>query len=198
MQIVLASSSYRVTAQWIQALQINPKQLQVAFITTAAEVYNSTPSWLVADRLALVEAGFAVTDYTLTGKTHVKLQKELSQFQLLFVTGGNTFYLLEKANQSGFSELLRNDFFAGQIYVGSSAGSVVLGQDLEPIVFLDDPEQANLTSFTGISLLDFLVLPHFDHEYFKSKYIDVLALVAKKRSPYKTLAEDEFLIVKST
>ena len=112
MKFILTSNSYLITKEWSQAFEMNPSKLKVAFIDTAADVYNKTEAdWLKADRDALIDVGFTVSDYSLTNKTKKQLVKDLSKFDIFFVSGGNTFYLLEKANQSEFVKLIKEDYY---------------------------------------------------------------------------------------
>lgn len=178
---------------------MKPGQMKAAFIDTAAEVYNKAEAeWLQADRRALVEAGFTVTDYTLTNKTQDQLKTDLTPFDLLFVTGGNTFYLLEKANLSGFTQLLKDNFFADQIYVGSSAGSVLLSNNIEAIKFLDNPDRADKPEFQAVGLLDYTILPHWGSEKFKPRFEQLLSFAYDQAQPLIAIADTQCLVVSPT
>jgi dipeptidase E len=185
-----------VTKRWIAKLGLDPRRLTLAFIDTAAEVYGDVEQpWLQADRQALVEAGFQVNNYSLTGRKIAELKKDLAAFDVLFVVGGNTFYLLEQANLSGFTELMQSDFFAKQIYVGSSAGSVICCSDIEAIKFIDDPAAAKLSSTKAIGLIEPLLLPHFDNDYFKEKYAQLMAYVSERKIAVLPMRDDEYAIL---
>lgn len=197
MQLVLTSSSSLVTAKWIAVFGLDPRRLSVAFIDTAAEVYDDADlEWLQADRQTLVEAGLQVSNYTLTGRKISQLKKDLLVFDVLFVAGGNTFYLLEQANRSGFTELMQSDFFAKHIYVGSSAGSVICCSDIEAIKFIDDPSVAKLSNTKGFGLVEPLLLPHFDNPYFKEQYAQLLSYVNEQKIAVLPMRDDEFGVVK--
>lgn len=197
MQLVLTSSSSLVTNKWIAVLGLDPRRLSVAFIDTAAEVYGDVEQpWLQSDRQALVEAGFQVSNYTLTGRKIAELKKDLVDFDVLFMAGGNTFYLLEQANRSGFTELMQGDFFAKKIYVGSSAGSVICCSDIGAIKFIDDSSVAKLSSTKGFGLVEPLLLPHFDNPYFKEQYAQLMAYVGDRKIAVLPMRDDEFGVVK--
>ncbi len=173
--------------------------MRLAFIDTAAEVYQKAEAdWLWADRQALVTAGFAVTDYTLTGKTQSSLEIELTEFEVLFLSGGNSFYLLEKARKSGFVDLIQNDFFKNQIYVGSSAGSIILGQDLDPIKFIDDPGKSDLTDFQGIGIIDTTIFPHWGNPKFAAKYQKTIDYLYENSLTGILLADNQYLFLSSS
>lgn len=162
-QFFLASAFNRV-ADKLSALIPNPKGLQVAFIPTAAEIYDFHP-WLDADRQKLVEMGFEVIDYDLKGKNEEQLYSDLKSMDAVFVAGGNTFYLLYHVQKSGFDTVIHRLLDEGKIYIGSSAGSVLAGPTIEPVKLFDDTNEApKLSSFEGLGLVDFVILPHFDAE----------------------------------
>lgn len=157
------------------AKEINPaKHPKLIFINTASEPEERDKSWLRNDRQSLVDAGFEVTDYTITNKTSEEIKEKVSQTDVIFISGGNTFYLLEKAQQSNFIPLLK-DFVLNQdkIYIGSSAGSEFAGPDIEPVYELDDITKApNIEGYEGARLVDFVVLPHWGSDKFKERYLN--------------------------
>lgn len=139
------------------------------FIPTAAEVETGSLSWLKADRQALVDAGFAVSDFTFTNKSTDEIKKAFSDAGSICVAGGNNYYLQEQALKSGFDPLIHELVNKGLIYIGSSAGSVVAGPNIETL--LDDRSiTPNLTNYTGIGLTDVAVRPHWTSQTFKSRY----------------------------
>ena len=51
------------------------------------------------DRNKLIKIGFNVIDFDLNSKTEEKVRETLSKVDIVFVAGGNTFYLLEKLDR---------------------------------------------------------------------------------------------------
>lgn len=196
MKFILTSNSYQVTKSWIAELDKKPAEMKAAFIDTAADVYNKSEAmWLKADRDALTEVGFLVEDYSLDGKSREQLITDLEKFDLLFVSGGNTFYLLEKANQSGFTDLIKEDYFADKVYVGSSAGSVFLSDNIEVIKFLDNPDQTTLDNFDAAGILNFTIFPHWGSPKFKSKYEQTLSFAYDSMKAFMTLKDSDYLVL---
>ena len=157
------------------AKKIHCKGLKLAFILTASEVEKGDLWWLRADREALVEMGFDLFDYTLTGKTKVDVKNGLINADVLFFSGGNTFYLLQKIQESDSAEVIKEFVENGKVYIGSSAGSLIAGPDIYPVRFADDIKMApKLNGYKGFELVDFITLPHWGHEDFKKAYLDGL------------------------
>lgn len=170
-KLYLASSVNTVANSLVS--EIDPKKHpKLIFINTASEPEEGDKSWLEKDRQTLVDGGFEVTDYTITDKTGEQIKETISPMDVIFVSGGNTFYLLEKAQQSNFIPLLKELVeHQDKIYIGSSAGSIFAGPDIEPVKDLDRISKApNLMDFKGASLVDFVILPHWGSEGFRSKY----------------------------
>ena len=107
-----------------ELLPSDPSKLKVAFIPTASNLYKDK-SWMYKDRDKLVTMGFEVQDLDIADKTKDVIEKELNSIDVVFVSGGNTFYLLEKVRESGFDEVIKKLIDKGVVYIGSSAGSAI-------------------------------------------------------------------------
>jgi dipeptidase E len=196
MKYILTSNANSVTSSWSEELGMNQKKLTAAFIDTAADVYDkANADWLKADRASLTDLGLTVTDYSLVDKTKEQVMNELEKFDILFVSGGNTFYLLEHSNKSGFTQLIKEDYFKDKLYIGSSAGSVLLSNSIEPIKFLDDPSVTSLTSYEAIGLLDFTIYPHWGSPHFKKKYQQATQYAYDHAFAGFLLADHQYLVI---
>lgn len=170
--------------------------MKLTFIPTAAEVEDGDMQWLKDDRQALVYAGFQVTDFTVTGKTKEQVKEMLDNTDFVFVSGGNTFFLLQEMRKSGFTDLIKSYVDNGLIYGGSSAGSVVAGPDISLVQGLDDPLLApELTDQKGLSLVDVVIFPHWGSEHFQNRYEKVMKSGYKKGLKIVLLTDDQYLLV---
>lgn len=170
--LFLTSNAATVITDLIQHFDRSPKGMRLVFITTAAEGEGGDQSWLRHDKEALTSVGFEVTDYTITDKTEDDIRIDLSGYNVIFFSGGNTFYLLEKMQQSKSANFFKEEVDKGVIYIGSSAGSVVAGPSIEVVKNLDPIEKApNLKGFAGLGIVDFTVLPHWGSQSFKEQYL---------------------------
>lgn len=175
MKLFLTSYAKYSLEKVVPLLPKKPEELTVAFIPTASDAYKYRP-WVDGDRAILTRLGFKVFDvglqahldkdgYPIEDKTknEAELRDELSEADIIFVTGGNTFYLLAQAQKSGFMTILREMVEDGKIYIGSSAGSVLVGPDIVPCEFFDDRAEAGeLTDTRGLGFVDFVMQPHYD------------------------------------
>jgi dipeptidase E len=166
---------------------------RVAFIATAADLYGE--KWFVVDdREALKNRGLEVVEFDIKDYNGKQLYDELMKFDVMFFSGGNSYYLLEKMKESGFDRIVGELLDNGVVYVGSSAGSVVTCPNIDFIRLMDHPEKVpNLESFEGLGLVDFYFLPHFGRE----KYSDVCKkiLEGNKNKEIVAVEDDELVVV---
>jgi dipeptidase E len=176
-QIFLTSNIAPVIQKIIPMLPNKPENLSLVFIPTAAygEAIDKDISWTSEDKIVLQNSGFKVTELNISDYNKETLKTELEKFDIIFVEGGNTFYLLQEALKSGFDQILPDLLDSGKIYIGASAGSVLLAPSLDPIKRFDDPSFApELTSFTGLGLINFIPFVHFGASQYRETYLQSL------------------------
>lgn len=171
--------------------------VRAVFITTAANPYPEKERWFVdRDREILRQVGINFSEMDIAGKTKETLRQELSGVDVVLVEGGNTFYLLEQMRKSGFDGLLDELLDNNVIYVGSSAGAVVAGPNIEPVKYFDDPKYApSLRSYEGLGLVDFLILPHYEESKHMQEYETAMKDCQKLGMPYQLLTNEESILV---
>ena len=171
-----------------------PNGMKLALVTTAGNT-SPDPWWIEKDRKRLKKLGFTISELDIDGKSAGQLGKFLLDKDVLYVAGGNSFYLLEKMRESGLDKLIPKLLGRGMMYVGSSAGSVVVGPDLKPVVLLDDPSEApDLKSTKALGLVAFMPLPHYGRAQFARQYKKIMKKFRKK---YKlvTITDRQAIIV---
>ncbi|MFA4845442.1 MAG: Type 1 glutamine amidotransferase-like domain-containing protein [Patescibacteria group bacterium] len=168
----ILTSSFNTVVGELQEKSLLPKMASVAFIPTAGDPYPERP-WIDADRKALAELGYSVTDIDLKSRTADSLEKELSSHDIVFVAGGNTTYLVEQVHLSGFSPVVKKLLGKGKMYIGSSAGSILAGPTVEPFAKEDIAELSKdfvLINPSCLRLVDYVVLPHDQVEQFSAEH----------------------------
>ena len=112
----------------------------------------------------LTDLGFRLTRMTLAKYTDAAdFDSDMNAVDAVYLSGGHTFVLLGALQGNGTGEVLKARVRAGLPYVGLSAGSVVAGPNVEPVAPLDDPADApGVTDYTGLGLVDTVVIPHAD------------------------------------
>ncbi len=173
-KLYLTSSVHKVASRIAKDFDLKNGKNKLVFVTTATEDKEHDSSWVTNDRNSLIKAGFEVADYTIAGKKADEIRAFMNDYDFIYIEGGNTFYLLEKSQQSGFMEIIRDLILKDEkIYIGTSAGSIIAGKDTYPTLRLDDASLApNLKGYDGYGLVDFTILPHWGSKSFKELYLN--------------------------
>ncbi len=174
-KIILTSSVADVGYHLPTQLDRHASEYQLLFVTTAAEGEPGglDSRWLSRDKQGLLDAGFQLTEYSITDKTKAELKHAVAQTDILFVNGGNTFYLLYHLRHTRFDEVIQDFLQSGGIYASSSAGSIIAGVDIEPSRRTENVHLApKLKSTRGLGFVDFAILPHWGGKSFKKLYMN--------------------------
>ncbi len=142
------------------------KNLKVAFIPDAGHglLPNNDKAWIDEDRQELIDwYNWQITDVVLDNSTLESLEI-LSDMDVIYVNGGFSGYLANKMRKSGFDKLLPRLLDKGIVYVGSSAGSMVMSNIQEASSwYLDEPEPEAI-DIPGLGYIDFQIYPHVKEE----------------------------------
>lgn len=146
-------------------------QLKVAFIPTASNLEPGNKDWLIDDLRRLSFLNFKeidIVDFSALPK-EIWLER-LKNADVFFVEGGNTYYLIHWFNKSGLSEILP-ELLKTRVYIGVSAGSMVVCPSLENNdAYSNESENFLKTNQQitqqGLGLVDFMVEPHINSQYF--------------------------------
>ena len=202
-------SSYRLGA--------NPKQLRelVADNTKAGVVSNALDFWNDTERrqgsirreIADLESlGLDVVELDLRNyfESSETLLKRMSDFGLLWVTGGNSFILRRAMKQSGLDQLLLSYQSEGKrdfVYAGYSAGAVVVTPTLRGIELVDEPHVVPdrydpEIIWEGLGLVAYSIAPHYRSNHPESAAIEyVVEYFERHGMPFKALADGEVDVV---
>lgn len=167
MRLFLTSDGFPAASQnlrrkFIELVNKEPKDIKVAFIPTASEVEDDR-SFMLLDRGELEEIGVPKENITTLELDHAVTIEELKKFDVIFVDGGNTFFLLQKVRESGFDSAIKEYLDADMgVYVGVSAGTVLAGPDVGVAEPWDDKSRSTLTDTIGLGLVSTAYSPHYN------------------------------------
>lgn len=138
----------------------------VTFIPTASKCEEVT-FYVDEDRLAFEKLGMTVEILEIDQKSYEIIEKTLNKNDYIFISGGNTFFLLQELKRSQADKIISKLIKQGKPYIGSSAGSIVLAPDIEYIKDMDDSSKAlELSETKAMGIINFSILPHFGEEPF--------------------------------
>lgn len=131
-----------------------------------------------------------------------ELKQRLSEYDLIWVRGGNVFVLRRAFRQSGaevvISELLKND---AVVYAGYSAGVDIMQPHLHGIELVDDPNVVpegydKEVIWECLGLIPFCVAPHYKSDHPESADIDrTVDYYINNHIPFVALHDGEALVV---
>lgn len=84
----------------------------------------------------------------------------LEDYDYVFAAGGNTFALRKAMIDTGFDEKLKEYLDNGGVYVGESAGAIVVGPSLRGFESMDNYFDG--APFEGANIIDTIIVPHND------------------------------------
>jgi len=193
MNLILTSAGMKVDVVKDEVLKLLPKpanELKLAHITTASKVASDT-DFVTRDKLALEKAGFNVTDIDIEDRTENELFELLKGFDIIYVQGGNGFYLLKNISESGFDKVVKKLLDQGKWYIGVSAGSYVCCPTIEMHTWKREPDNVyGLTDLKAMNLVPFLVSVHYNREKYKELLSQKIPTASKR---VKILADDQAL-----
>lgn len=153
-----------VASDFLKLIDRDPKDMAVAFVPTAADP-ECNKFYVGKSRRQIKRLGFSLFDVDLKKQTKESLTEELSKADVIFVNGGNTYYLLDQMRKSGFTEIIENLLDQGKIYVGVSAGSYVASPTIEAAGWKHaDRNVVNMTDLSAINLVPFIITAHFEEK----------------------------------
>jgi dipeptidase E len=129
-----------------------------------------------------------------------ELEEKISSLGGVWVSGGNTFVLLQAYKLSGFDAILKNMTREDFVYAGYSAGCCVLSQSLKGLNIVDNSTQhpypeLQETIWEDLGLIDYTFLPHFDSDHPESDDIQKEVEYCKKNNiAYKKIRDGEIFI----
>ena len=178
---------------FLSLLSKKPTENKVAFVTTAAYGETKNPVWIERDRQRLYDYGIKnIEDLDLKNKTQRGLEKILADKDIVFVNGGNTFYLLHWTRKSGFDKLITGFLKRGGLYVGVSAGSYLACPTIEAATWKhQDRNRIGVTDLTALNLVPFLITAHFEKKY--RVIVDTMA--TRTNYPVVALNDQQAVIV---
>ncbi len=146
----------------------------VTFIPTASLVEKET-FYVDNARDAFRSLGIVIDELDISSEFYDNIVNKLSKNDYIYLSGGNTFYLLQELKKSGADKLILNEIEKGKVYIGTSAGSIVTSPNIEFSKKMDDPSVAKeLKNYDGLNLIDFNILPHQNNAYFKDIVDDII------------------------
>ena len=182
-------ANQNITNQFLQIIDKPVSQIKIIFVPTASRTEEEL-KYVHESKKELLDLGISENNIkTLNLDSPISFEK-VEDFDVIYVCGGNTFYLLKKVRETGFDKVIIEFAKTDKLYFGVSAGSILVCPNID-IASPFDENDVNLTDLTGLNLTDVIVSPHYKDE--EKLIIDDF----KKKSQYEVvpLTDEQALLV---
>ena len=133
MKLMLSSAGLEnevIQACFLKLLEKDVTKARPLFIPTAA-IDPGAIAVLPKCMNDLLKCGIPEENVTVFDLHRNMSLEELKQYDLVYLTGGRTAYLLERINETGFRESLLGYIRENGLVLGVSAGSIIFANNLE-------------------------------------------------------------------
>ncbi len=193
MKLLLTSAGVTkrtIAESLIELVGKKPSETKIGYIPIAANVEEGNKDWYINQFLNFWRYGYSWIDVVDPTAADVDWETRLADVDVIFVSGGNTFHLLNQLRKTGFDKWL-NENLSSKVYVGVSAGTIVATPTIDiASTPPGDPNLPGITDLTGLAWVDFEVEPHCD----KDRFTEVEAY-AKKRNHSVYAIDDQSAIM---
>ena len=194
--MILTSSLYESMGIVKKFLNEKTESKKILFIPTATNV-DEYKKYIHLTRKVFEDFGYEVENFDISVFSEETVKEKISETKIVFVSGGNTFYLLQELKKKNLISYLREKIENGLLYIGESAGSVITAPNIEYADIVDDKALATeLNDYTGLNLVDFYVVPHFEEEPFVESSRKVVELY-KDKLDLKVINNKEVVLVEN-
>jgi dipeptidase E len=200
MKMVLCSEGFHTPNTVAACVELCAKpqaSITVAVINEAYAVEKGDKRW-VLDNLNDVAKNFPaeIDMVNLLALSIDEVEQRISSKDVLFVVGGNTDYQMQVFESSGFAMLLPK-LLETKVYIGSSAGSMVIGKRISSEAYhtvYGERDSFGVKEYMG--LVDFAIKPHMYSSHFPKNRPEILEKVASGMSfPVYGLQDDSAIVI---
>jgi len=200
MKLVLCSEGFRTQNSVQACVELCEKpqgSISVAIINECYAVEEGDKYWVV-DNLNDVASNFkgGLDIVNLLALPLATVEERIMKCDVIFVVGGNADYLKYIFDKTGFSKLLPK-LLKTKVYVGSSAGSMVMGERLSSgarnIVY--GKEQATYETSRFLEFIDVAILPHLDSPHFPNRKETLLRATEHHPGVVYGLRDDSAIVI---
>ena len=195
MKELFLSSSFKDVATIFADFKQDLKGKTVTFIPTAS-IVEKVVFYVASGKKALEKLGLKVDILEISTAESEEINTKLRNNDFIYVTGGNTFFLLQELKRTGADKILTEEVNAGKVYIGESAGAMITSPNVEYATAMDSVKKApNLENFDALGLVPFYTVPHYTNFPFQKvaqKVVDTYSSVL----PLSPISNHEALLVR--
>src|SRR3989338_6276946 len=189
-KIILSSHGFQ-KKKLLALLPSVAKNLSVAIITTASAEWKEKNKHAILAKQVLEDAGFKKVEFL---DVEFENPNKLKKFDVIYINGGNPFYLLHHLKKSGADKIITQLADQGVIIIGISGGGVVLGPNINIVDYFDKKiNSIKLKDLTGLNLTDISIYPHYTKEVEEK----IKKFESKFQCKVKRLTDSQSVVIKT-
>ncbi len=190
MKLLLASNGQFLIDKGYKLLGIPKDKIHIGYIITASKKVSSKEYIKIYKQL-MKDNKYSFEEIDIEDKTEKELKEFFKDKNIIHMEGGNTFYLLEAIKKTGFDKILKEFLNEGKIYVGTSAGSSIMG----PTIGFSShvPENTPEQKLKSLNFVPFLVKSHYK-DVKAEEYRKILKTI---KYPVKILRDGQGILVEN-
>ncbi|MBW4034592.1 MAG: type 1 glutamine amidotransferase-like domain-containing protein [Proteobacteria bacterium] len=178
MKFFLASTNITIELQPCFLNLVGKKFIDIKFalIENAADPYQENEKGFVYETRSVFEAlGMQIERINLReyGTQKKNIYDNLKKFDVIWIGGGNIFYLSWIFKKSGFDVAIVELLNSGIVYGGGSAGAIIVGPALDKYDLVDDSSKSPEAINQSLCLTNLILVPHWGHEKYQSKLQEI-------------------------
>lgn len=191
---MLLVSMFQNVSKLLKKVEPDLRHKTVTYIPTASMV-EKLGFFVKIGKWNLKRLGLIVEELEISTSSFDTIVNTLRKNDIIYITGGNTFYLLQELRKSGADKILVEEIKKGKLYIGESAGAIVAAPDIEYSAEMDCIEKApDLKDFTGLGLTDFYVVPHYKN-WEMGKSADKIIEMYSSSLDLKIISDNQAILV---
>lgn len=199
MKLVLCSEGFHTqnTVKACVDLVGKPQEkITFAIINEAYAVEHGDKRWVISNLNDVAKNFPAEMDIVNLLVFPLKeVEERIMQKDAIFVVGGHTDYLMSVFVKTGFDKLL-SKLLNSKVYVGSSAGSKVMGKRLSSEAYKTMyKEVVGYGTTRYLEFVDFSIMPHIDSKDFPGRKEKLFEAAKKHSGLIYGLRDDSAVIV---
>lgn len=194
MKKLFLASSFADVANIFEQFAGNLSGKSVTFIPTAS-IVEQVIFYVDSGKKALEKLGLIVDELEISIATEEEVARKLIKNDYIYVSGGNTFFLLQEMKKKGADKIIIDQVNAGKLYIGESAGAMVASKNVNYASAMDSVKKAlELKDFDSLGLVDFYPVPHHTNFPFK-KAVDKIIAQYGSELDLKPISNKEVILV---
>ncbi|WP_338092276.1 Type 1 glutamine amidotransferase-like domain-containing protein [Streptococcus massiliensis] len=139
---------------------------EVLFVPTAANLADEK-NYVDEAEAVFQQMGYSVEILDIAKTNQYLAEEKIRQVQLLYVSSGNTFYLLQELNKKNLCPLIRDRIKAGMVYIGESAGAIIAGENIDYNQLLtSDNCMASSKNGYALEVISYYILSQYEESSF--------------------------------